>query len=88
MQESIPSSAEPISTSLVTRHPIETLLELSDESLADIVKSSCEVVIRGAMSEWGSKVETLFGKIEKSVLLWHQASSEQRIVLVFSQDDA
>jgi hypothetical protein len=88
MEGYVPLMAESMPSTLVTKHPIEDLLELSEEALADIIKSSCEVVIDGAMSEWGSKVETLFRKIEKSVLLWHEASIHQRIVLVFSEESA
>jgi hypothetical protein len=87
MEGYVPLVTEPTGASAATQqHAIEELLELSDEALAETIKPSCEVVIDGAMSEWGSKVEALFRKIEKSVMLWHDSATNQRIVVVFAEE--
>lgn len=64
---------------------IEELLELDNDALAERVQSNCEIIIDGAMSEWGSKVETLFQKLEKSVLQWYKEGLSQKIILVFAE---
>jgi hypothetical protein len=62
---------------------IEDLLELSEEDLAKFIKGSCEITIDSAMSEWGSEIETLMHRLEKTVLLWHDPACEQRLTIVF-----
>ena len=64
---------------------IEEMLELESEELSQKVQANCEIFIGGALSEWGSKVEELFQKLEKSVLSWHQEGVEQKITLVFAE---
>jgi hypothetical protein len=64
---------------------IEEMLEIEAEELSQRIKASPEIIIDGAMSEWGSKVEELFRKLEKSVLLWHQEGVDQKIILVFAE---
>jgi hypothetical protein len=67
------------------RCSIEEMLELEAEELSQRVQANYEIIIDGAMSEWGSKVEELFRKLEKSVLLWHQEGVDQKITLVFAE---
>lgn len=64
---------------------IEEMLELEAEDLSQRLQANYEIIIDGAMSEWGSKVEELFRKLEKSVLLWHQEGVDQKITLVFAE---
>lgn len=73
----------PLPELIVKQYPIDDLLGLEGEDLANCIKESCEITIDGAMSEWGSKVDELFRKIEKSVLSWHQEGVTQRVTLVF-----
>ena len=69
----------------IKRCSIDEMLELEAEELSQRVQVNYEIVIDGALSEWGSKVEELFQKLEKSVLSWHQAGVEQKITLVFAE---
>ena len=78
------SNASPTLPLEVSQHRIEELLTLTDEELAALIQTNVEVVIDGALSEWGSKVEDLFRKLEKSVLVWHTPGVTQKITLVFA----
>ena len=68
----------------VSRCAIEEMLELEVEELSQKIQANCEILINGAMSEWGSKVEDLFQKLKKSVLVWHKEGTPQKITLVFT----
>ena len=69
----------------VSRCAIEEMLELEVDELSQKIQANCEILINGAMSEWGSKVEDLFQKLEKSVLVWHKEGTPQKIILVFTE---
>jgi hypothetical protein len=69
----------------VSQCAIEKMLELEAEELSQKIQANCEILIDGAMSEWGSKVEELFQKLEKSVLIWHKEGIDQKITLVFAE---
>lgn len=82
MKDTLPptETAAPVTTN---SSMIEDLLKLSEEELAQFIKGSCEITIDSAMSEWGSEIETLMHRLEKTVLLWHEPSCEQRLTIVF-----
>lgn len=81
--QSIPATETTAAVAAISSCTIEDLLTLSEEDLAKFIKGSCEITIDSAMSEWGSEVETLMHRLEKTVLLWHEPSCEQRLTIVF-----
>lgn len=85
MKDAVQQPAQ-VSESVVTtngEYVIEDLLAMSEEELAQFIKGSCEITIESAMSEWGSEIETLMHRLEKTVLLWHEPSCEQRLTIIF-----
>lgn len=65
--------------------PVMTLKEcatLTSEDLsAHMVNGGFELTIDGALSEWGSRVDEIFHKLEHDVLKW-RADGETRAILV------
>ncbi|MGL4608747.1 MAG: hypothetical protein ACRCYY_03540 [Trueperaceae bacterium] len=67
-----------------------TLSELetfSADDLAEQFKTSNLEIRVEPLSEWGSDVETLVQKLEKSVMLWYETGTQRSLTLCF-QDEA
>lgn len=58
--------------------------ELTQDELASHMREGrLEVFVDGALSEWGSRVDQLFQKLEKGVMQWHETGHSRTIVLHF-----
>jgi hypothetical protein len=68
---------------------VRDLAELTPDELAEQMKTGelC-VVVAGALSEWGSRVETLITKLEKSVMAWHEPGRSRTLRITFEEEPA
>ena len=60
------------------------IIEHSDDEICTLVQEGqLDVIVDSALSEWGSKVEKLFNKLEHCVPKWHQKNVSKSVSLHF-----
>ena len=72
----------------VSRLELKDVPETSAEDIALLLKGdTLELVIDGALSEWGSLLEEFIGKLERSVTTWSDGQADKRVILHFSESE-
>jgi hypothetical protein len=68
---------------------VRDLAELTPEELAEQMQTGeLSVVVAGALSEWGSRLEMLITKLEKSVMTWHEPGQSRTLKITFEEEPA
>ncbi len=69
-------------------YDIRDAVELDAENLAEAMKSGrFEVRVDGALSEWGSRLESLVNKLERAVMQWHEPGRSKTLAITFSEPE-
>lgn len=75
-------------TAQVKPYAIHDAAELSPEGVAEAMRTGTfEVVVDGALSEWGSRLEALINKLERSVMEWHEEGVSKTVVIRFVEPE-
>jgi hypothetical protein len=67
----------------VVKLSLEDIHEISPDELAALFSEGCELVVAGALSEWGSHVEEFIHKLERGVSKWHQVGKSKKLIVHF-----
>lgn len=70
-------------------YTIHDAAEMTPEDLAAAMRlGQFEVLVDGALSEWGSRLEMLMNKLERSVVHWHEAGISKSVLIRFVEPEA
>lgn len=70
-------------------YTIHAAAELTPEDVAAAMRlGQLEVLVDGALSEWGSRLEMLMSKLERSVVHWHEAGISKTVLIRFVEPEA
>jgi hypothetical protein len=67
---------------------LEDVNDLDAEELAEQFKAGDLELCVEPLSEWGSDLETLFQKLEKGIMQWHEIGVKRSLTICFTEEDA
>jgi hypothetical protein len=67
---------------------LEDVNDLDVEELAEWFKAGDLELCVEPLSEWGSDLETLFQKLEKGIMQWHEIGVKRSLTICFTEEDA
>lgn len=72
----------------MARLELKDISETSADELAELFGGSrLELVVEGALSEWGSLLEEFSQKLERGVNKWHEPGTTKSVIITFVEGE-